>query len=126
MRTLVLMGLLVQAPAIDLERESLAMRHGSRLAMVTLIASHPDGSPVRGHIQCAGSWFKHEDDNRRVWHGPSLPFETDSRGAVIMNPALADEWIHCWATDRGRRGDVTVDLAGTHVAHIVLEKGMHE
>lgn len=114
----------LQEPEIDLDRERLAMRDGSGLAMVTLIATYPDGTPVRGEIQCGGNWHKHQDGNPEQY-GPSLPFVTDSRGAVIMNPHLSDEWIVCWSAKDGATGKVIVSFderTPRSVHRIVLRK----
>jgi hypothetical protein len=111
--------LLALAPAI----ESSYVLPGDDVdhAMVTLIAVHRDGTPVRGFIRCLGFWWKHADEHQ-VIEGVALPFATDSRGAVIMNPRLADKQITCWSEDRGMHGEVTVNLATTSVAHIVLNR----
>lgn len=97
---------------------------GSELAMVTLIATYPDGSPVRGVIRCAGTWFKHADE-QTVFFAPELPFQTDSRGAVIMNPHLDDEWIDCWCEANGYVGRVRVTFSGSHptqIGHIRMRR----
>lgn len=123
MRTLALLAFIaIQEPAIDLEREARALREGSRLALITLIAQYPDGTPHRGVIQCAGSWFKHQEGP--VQYGTSLPFQTDSRGAIVMNPALADEWIVCWAEHDGAVGKAIVDLTvdPAQVVRLTLRK----
>lgn len=110
MRTVAALALLLIGPEPDLEQDYLATRDGSRLAMVTVICRRADGRPVRGTIQCAGYWFKHQD-GEPVFYGSSLPFQTDSRGAIVMNPAVADEWMTCWCEDHGTRGEVTVEFA---------------
>jgi len=93
----------------DLERERLSTGNGSPLAMITVIARYEDGSPVRGEISCSGNWFKHEDGDPQ-FSGPALPFRTDSRGAVILNPHLDDAWIVCWCEQDGQSGKVLVSF----------------
>jgi hypothetical protein len=90
--------------------------------MVTIVVTHKDGTPMRGYVRCLGWWFKYEDDPNRSFAGDSFPFATDSRGVVVMNPHLEDEWIHCWADDKGKHGEVSVSLAGRHVVQMVLDK----
>lgn len=95
MRGFLLLSLLVtQAP--DLERELKATRNGTDHALITIIARHADGRPYRGAIQCSGQWFKHEDGDV-VYSGTALPFQTDSRGAIVMNPKQEDVGMLCWA-----------------------------
>ena len=124
MKALAVLALLaVQQPAIDLETESQALRPGSPLAMVTLIATYPDGTPLRGFIQCGGSWYHHTDNSDDIEVVEALPFRTDSRGAIIVNPHLEDEWIVCWAEQHGAAGKVMVELTERPtIQHIVLRK----
>lgn len=123
MKALAIVALLaVQAPDVDLEQDSLLTRSGSAQAMVTLIATYPDGTPLRGFIQCGGTWFKHADE-ADVLEGEALPFRTDSRGAIIVNPHVEDEWITCWASGDGAHGKVLVELSDRPtIQHIVLQK----
>lgn len=122
-RTLILTAFLVtQMP--DLEQELRLARGGSEVAMITLIARYADGTPVRGEIQCAGWWRKFQDGEPEVY-AQSLPFKTDSRGAIVMNPSLADEWIVCWSERDGLSGRVTVSFDKANpsaVAYIVMGK----
>lgn len=112
--------LLAQAPfePLTLEQDYLRTKSGSGMAMVTLIALHEDGTPLRGYISCAGSWFKHQD-GEPTFYASSLPFRTDARGAIVMNPSLEDEWIACSATDKGKKGTVVVDFTDAEPLHIV-------
>jgi hypothetical protein len=112
--------LLAQMAEPSLETDYLRLK-GSAFALVTLIAVHVDGTPVRGFIRCDGEWFKYADEEDVLW-GVALPFKTDARGAVVMNPHLDIEQLHCWSEDRGMRGDVTVDLSDTHIETIVLNR----
>lgn len=116
-------ALLLLAQAVDggLQQDYLATRTGSPHALVTIIAVHQDGTPVRGYIQCAGEWFKHADEDTVIW-SEALPFKTDSRGAVTFNPRLEDEQILCWCIDNGMRGDIAVNLSGTHIETLVLNR----
>lgn len=123
MRTILIVALLMQEPDLIKDYQH-AYGNGSELAMVTLIARYPDGSPVRGFIRCAGTWFKHADEER-IFYGPELPFQTDSRGAVIMNPSVEDEYIECWSQERGYYGRVRVDFSverPTRIAHIRMRR----
>ncbi len=108
----------------QLERERLAAGNGSYRALLTIIAVHEDGTPVRGYIRCSGWWIKYEDDPARTFAGEALPFKTDSRGAIVMNPHLDDEDMYCWSTDKGKHGVVHIyfahDPVGIH--RIVLNK----
>jgi hypothetical protein len=120
MKQLLLAALLMTTG--DLEREWKATTNESRLAMITIIATYPDGRPVRGEIQCSGDWYKHEDgpDHLTV---PSLPFVTDSRGAIIVNPHISDAWMICWCEQNGQAGRVSVsfdDADSTGAYHIVM------
>ncbi len=110
MKQLILAALLMTTG--DLERERLAVSNGSPLAMITVIARYQDGRPFRGSIQCSGEWFKHADEDATP-SGPSLPFRTDARGAVILNPHLTDGWILCWAESNGLSGRVTASFEDT-------------
>jgi hypothetical protein len=114
--------LLAQEPSGELWEDYLATQGGSSQALVTLIAQHVDGTPVRGYIRCAGWWVKYEDDPARTFAGTSLPFETDARGAIVMNPQVTDEQIFCWSEDKGMRGEVSVDLMSRHVVVITLNR----
>jgi hypothetical protein len=116
-------SLLAQDPAIDLETERLALVTGSPHALITLIAEYADGTPVRGVIQCAGTWRKYQDGVE--FYTEALPFATDSRGAVIMNPHVEDEAIVCWSQQDGVIGRTTVTFdanAPAKVQRIVLRK----
>lgn len=110
----VLMGLLLaQSPDDDkasLERDRLATINGSPYGLITIIARHVDGSPVRGYISCSGVWMKHEDGGPEEW-ALNMPFKTDSRGAIVMNPNIEDEWMVCQSADKGRRGTVLVEFS---------------
>jgi hypothetical protein len=122
MRTLAVLALVaLQQPEIDLDAEYLALQTGSRLAMVTLIAVDEAGLPVRGTIQCGGVWRKFQDDAELFIE--ALPFVTDSRGAIVMNPALDDEYIVCWSTKGDLYGRIRVDLdPPTRVQHIHMRR----
>lgn len=120
MRALTLIALMVLGQESSLDEDFRATVNDSRAAMVTLIATYPDGSPARGQIRCAGIWFKHADETELLV-GEALPFETDSRGAVIVNPHVSDEWIECWSESRGYYGRVRVyfqEAKPTGVGHI--------
>lgn len=89
----------VNSGEIDLEQERLRMFNGTEHALVTLIARHADGSLARGTIACQGLWFKYQDKkDEQAWDW-ALPFKTDSRGAIIMNPHLEDGSMDCTAID---------------------------
>lgn len=90
-----------------LEQDYKAMTNESRVALVTIIATYPDGTPMKGHISCGGFWYKHQDGDPDI-SGPEVPFETDSRGAVHFNPHLEDEGVYCTATDGVHTGDISV------------------
>ena len=94
----------------SLELDRLATVNGSPFAMVTLIALHEDGSPVRGYIRCSGVWTKHQDGQPEEYEW-GMPFKTDMRGAVVMNPHIAHEWIVCSSNDKGRYGKVLVEFS---------------
>ena len=106
-------GLLIAALLMttepNLEQDYAQTLDGSALAMVTVMARYPDGRPVRGYIQCSGNWFKHQDGPINL-EAQSMPFRTDSRGAVILNPHLSDEWLICWCEQDGMTGHVTVSF----------------
>jgi hypothetical protein len=120
MRALPLVALLLtQEPAIDLERDRLAMYDGSHLALITLIAQYEDGTPARGYIACEGSWYKHADRDEDTAVGIGLPFKTDARGAIVMNPLLSDEWIECFASKDGYYGRVRVEFSDQRPAQVV-------
>jgi hypothetical protein len=93
---------------------------GTVHALLTIIAEFEDGSPARGVIQCNGTWYKHQEDDQPLL--PQLPFKTDSRGAVIMNPRRETGWIICWSERDGKSGQVTIDFADEprQVVKIVL------
>ena len=112
--------LLAQAPVeVDLDQDYMrTLRSGSVQAGITLIALHKDGSPARGFIQCAGTWFKHEDVEDNIVSGEELPFRMDSRGAVVMNPHVDDEQIHCWAEDKGMLGSVSIHFSADDPIHV--------
>ena len=97
----------------DLEQDYQRAHRGSRLAMLTIIATYADGSPMRGTIACGGWWFKHQDGADHITV-EALPFATDARGAVILNPHLDDAWLVCEATDGVRSGSVTVSFSDDH------------
>ena len=124
MRALALIAIVgslsAQEPEIDLERERHAMRTGSDYALITLIAQHEDGTPVRGFIQCAGNWHKYQEGPQL--YGEALPFATDARGAIVMNPHLSDEYIVCWSRDRCAYGRVVVcfDEAHPRAVHTIV------
>ena len=82
----------------NLEQDYNRTLNGSPLAMVMVIARYPDGKPFRGVIRCTGEWYKHADEPDHLTL-PAMPFKTDGRGAVVLNPHLSDESITCWATD---------------------------
>ncbi len=92
----------------DYDRAVGRVQGGSRHALVTIRARHEDGTPLRGFIQCSGYWQKYQDrqNDEEIEFVKHLPFKTDSRGAIAMNPLLADEWIFCWASDKGKTGSV--------------------
>ena len=107
-----LLALLVQLPEPDLYREFRATQTGTPHAIVSLIAIEADGTPVRGTIQCSGYWFKYADEETTA-EGWALPFVTDARGAIVMNPRTTDAPFLCWSEIRGHRGEVIVDLAAS-------------
>ena len=119
MKSWLFAALLLTGP--DLAHEERRLMRGSPLAMLTIVARYQDGTPFRGFISCSGEWFKHSDEETSLT-GPSLPFRTDSRGAVILNPHTTDGWIICWATDNGLSGRVTASFEDepTGVFEIVL------
>jgi hypothetical protein len=108
-------------PAVDpLQEEWNRAQTGARDWIATVIAVHVDGTPVRGYIRCAGWWRRHIDEET-MEGGESFPFKTDSRGAVGFNPHIEDEWIHCWASDKGMTGEVTI-FQSRPVQRLVLNK----
>lgn len=119
----VVMLSMAQEPTLEREYAS-TRKAGSGLALITLIAIHEDGTPVRGFISCSGVWFKHADE-QTVTQGLSLPFATDARGAIVMNPSLDDEWIVCRSEAHGASGRVEVAFDADHprtVREIILRK----
>ena len=125
----VLLGLLLAQtaePSLDQQYRS-AQGLGSYHALVTLIARHTDGTPVRGYVSCSGWWQKYQDlltEEEPVFY-ENLAFKTDSRGAVVMNPHIEDGWIYCWSSDKGKHGTVVVQFTDTeplHIVEIVLNK----
>jgi hypothetical protein len=105
----------------DLEHDRKATANGSPLAMLTVIARYPDGTPFRGAIRCGGEWYRHADEpDKPVMQ--ALPFRTDSRGAVIVNPQVEDGYLICWVDGNGRSGNVTANFEDdpTGVFEIVL------
>ena len=121
-RTLILTALLVsQMP--DLDQEFRLTRAGSPQGLVTIIAQYPDGRPARGTISCSGWWRKFQEGAED--YALSMPFVTDSRGAIGMNPSLDDGWMLCWSEKDGLTGRVTVTFSTekpTGVYYIVLGK----
>ena len=118
----VLIGLLLaQSPDDDmasLEQDRLATINGSPYALITLIAQHVDGSPVRGYIQCSGVWTKHQDGQPEEFEW-AMPFKTDMRGAIVMNPHIEHEWIVCSSRDKGRYGKVLVEFSEENPVQVV-------
>lgn len=123
MRVVLIVALLMQEP--DLSRDYQALYGpGSELAMITLIATFPDGSPARGFIRCAGNWHKHADEDV-VLAGPELPFQVDGRGAIVMNPHVDDDYVECWCQERGYYGRVRVTFSRqepTQIGHIRMRR----
>lgn len=106
---------------IERERMS-AQNQRPFVGMVTVIARHDDGSPARGAISCSGSWFKFQDGPKQDG-GWDLPFETDSRGAVVLNPFVGDyeeDPMICTALDKhGHVGRVSFTMPARQVEIIV-------
>lgn len=115
MKTLLGLMLLAQTAdiSIDLEQEwhRAIGRERPKHMMITLMAEHMDGTPARGTIGCSGGWFKHADEEETSY-GPYLPFTTDSRGAIVLNPGWGDydeeEPLQCEARSGEQRGTVSV------------------
>ena len=120
MKTLgaVALALVLQTPTLLDEYRALT-GDGSDLAMITIIATYPDGAPAREFIRCEGWWFKHADEDH-VTSGLAQPFRVDSRGAVIMNPHVTDEWIDCWAQENGFYGRVRVTFDPQRLSYEAL------
>ena len=125
MRPILIAALLVtQEPIIDLDFDRRALWGGSPLAAITFIARYEDGRPVRGFVRCLGTWYKHADEDT-VMYASELPFKTDSRGAVIMNPHVDDEWIQCYVAQDGYYGETRVEFDRDHptaIVEIVVKK----
>lgn len=83
------------------------------VGMITVIARHADGSPARGAISCSGAWFKYQDGPKQDG-GWNHPFETDSRGAIILNPfngTYEEDPMVCTALDKhGHTGSVSFTM----------------
>ncbi len=110
----------VSEPTLE-QQYALATGGGSHHALVTLIELHEDGTPVRGFIACSGWWQKYQDlqtDEEPVFY-ENLAFRTDSRGAIVMNPHTDNEWVHCWSSDKGKHGSVTVQFDEDDPFHVV-------
>lgn len=98
---------------MQMEREKLTTsRSYPLLDMVTIRAIHADGTSARGSINCTGSWEKYGDTGRNnapLKYGWRLPFKTDSRGAIILNPRtgdFAEDPMYCQAIDKhGHMGE---------------------
>ncbi len=121
-----LLGVLfAQAPEpFTVEEELYRLQHqGPANHVVTMIATHVDGSPLRGYIQCGGYWTKHVDEDTTIG-APNLPFKTDSRGAVIFNPGIEDTWIFCFAEDGEYAGETLLTLSKTrpNIGRILLKE----
>lgn len=85
--------------------------------MIEIQAIHfTDGSPARGTISCNGYWIKFQDEkNQPLLEGTGLPFKTDSRGVIIMNPWVGmydeEDPLICRATDvHGHTGSGMVTM----------------
>jgi len=82
--------------------------------LIELQALHLDGSPARGTIACSGYWRKFDE---REESGPNLPFATDARGVIILNPWLGtfdDTRMDCTADDaHGHHGVGSFDDGAT-------------
>lgn len=100
-----IVALFAQEPVIDLDRQVLSTRPhtGTYLELVEIQAVHRDGTGARGVISCSGSWIKYQDSkNQPIVAGWNLPFKTDSRGLIILNPGIGDfeeEPMRCASED---------------------------
>lgn len=117
---LLLVALVLAEP--DLASEWRAMHTTSTKALLTIQAQTPDGVPVRGEIACTGHWYKYQDGPIQ-FSGEALPFQTDSRGAIVMNPSVEDEAITCWMEHRGQRGTVAINFVADATQVVALIVG---
>jgi hypothetical protein len=100
MKHWLLAGFLLLQEDPTIRRDRYRLYDGSKFAIVTLVAEHADGTPARGWISCDGHWTKHRDEDTTVG-GWNLPFTTDARGAIILNPHYyEDEMLNCRAWDK--------------------------
>lgn len=90
MRTLLLLlALVAQQSDVDsvdqLQYEKYAAEGATPFDdMITIQAVHfEDGTPARGTIACNGWWRKFDETQQGDYN---LPFKTDSRGVIVMNP----------------------------------------
>lgn len=106
-----------QLPA-DLLQQERDSALGSRpwSAMLRIRAVHKDGSPARGSISCSGYWHKFDEKDLGGW---GIPFETDSTGAIVMNPWVGDyeeDLLTCSALDRhNHTGSVSFNMPTNYV-----------
>jgi hypothetical protein len=123
---LLALGLLltVQTAEPDLIAERRAtLRSSTPHAMITVVATWADGSPVnKGWISCDGNWFKYADEVDEQITEFGLWFKTDARGAAIFNPAATvdDYAIKCRARKDGKTGEATIWIEDSKVYHIVI------
>lgn len=113
--------LLAQSPEPTLERDYLRTFTGSPQQLVCIIATDAEGRPYRGYVSCSGWWFKYADEDTTA-NGYALPFLTDARGAIVMNPHRDDDFFVCWATDYPEQ-KVLVDLSASNPVYRLKVRG---
>lgn len=127
MVTLLLLMMLAQVERpIDLDRERrLALYgEGSPHMLITVKAEYLDGRPMfPGTIGCTGYWYKHVDEQTKVWAW-MLPFSTDSRGAIGLNPlAYYDDEepyvLTCEAMDAQKRSATRSFVISNHGVYTI-------
>ena len=106
-------------PDLDAERRRATPATKTIYSLITIIATYDDGTPVYpGTIGCSGYWFKYIDEQTIVFE-EGLPFSTDARGAIILNPFSNIDTLTCVARSPDGRSTV-VEFAIRHAAVLTL------
>lgn len=121
---LLTVALFAQETDRPLEQQRDSIYNGTYYEMVSIQAVHADGTAARGSIACHGDWWKHQDSKNHTFIGGEwFPFETDSRGVVILNPYVEDfpeDPLDCRAVDRhGHTGKTRFTTPAPHIQIIV-------